>query len=457
MSLLTKIKTIVPLEDVLEEKHEQAYARIDQSTNVQECWPKLVVRVNNTDQLKAVVKICLDERVPIVMRGSGSGKSGGAVPFPDSVVIDITKLNRILLIDQDNLLAEVEPGVILSDLQEAVAACGLYYPPDPASSALCTLGGNVAENAAGPSTLKYGSTRDYFLGGQAILGTGEVIDFGKRCPKGVAGYDLASLLCGSEGTLAIFTKLILRLLPQPKSMSSAIFFFADEHEALKAVNAILLQGHLPKTLEYVDEVCLRAWRTLEQIKEGERAKACLIIECDASFDGGAQLQLSAIASMLKDFGLTHHIVAATDEDRRLLWQNRSRLSDACSRYLGHKLSEDVAVPLGVIHRFGEQLKTLSPDPRVVVGAFGHAGDGNLHVQIMFDDQHLEPVAQKVRHQILMLVLSLNGTITAEHGIGLQKKAYLPLEQSSALIELQKRIKYACDPFYLLNPGKIFDQ
>lgn len=219
----------------------------------------------------------------------GTGKSGGAVANSHSVLIDISALNRILNIDTNDLVAEVEPGVILHDLQVAVLEKGLFYPPDPASSRMCTLGGNVAENAAGPSTIKYGSTREYFLGGQAILGTGEVINFGKRCPKGVSGYDIASLLCGSEGTLAVLTKLVLRLLPKPKSYASALCYFRDQEDAMLAVNGILSDGHLPKTLEYVDSHCLKALAKIEGLKVAKFVSAALIIECDASFHGGARI------------------------------------------------------------------------------------------------------------------------------------------------------------------------
>ncbi len=457
MSLERKLKELVPEHDVLVTKADTAYARLDQATNVAESWPLMVVRVNTVEELIDVVQCCIKERTPLVVRGAGTGKSGGAVADAKTVVIDVARLQRIMLIDDDNLLAEVEPGVVLADLQEAVMKRGLFYPPDPASRATCTLGGNVAENAAGPSTLKYGTTREYLLGGQAILGTGEVIDFGKRCPKGVTGFDIASLLCGSEGTLAVFTKLVLRLIPLPKSYDTAMIYFSDEASCLAAVSAILRQGHLPKTLEYIDDMCLRALRALLQFVVPAKAAAALIIECDASFEGGAEKQRVAICEMLVQHGMIHVDVAEDDRARCDLWARRARMSEACTHFRGFKLSEDIAVPLGAIAEFGRTVKTLSPDPAVSVGIFGHAGDGNLHVQIMFADERYLLLAQQVRHEILLLVLSLRGTLTAEHGIGLQKKGYLHLEQAPALIDLQKRIKVAFDPHYLLNPGKIFDR
>ncbi len=458
MSYRTLLAQIVPAIDVLVSKDEVAYASIDQSTNVQASWPQAVVRVNTQEQLIGVVRLCIDKRIPIVMRGAGTGKSGGAVGAPDSIVIDITRLNQIIAIDKQSLLAEVEPGVVLADLQEAVMKEGLFYPPDPASSSHCTIAGNVAENAAGPSTLKYGTTRNYLLGGQAIIGTGEIIDFGKRCPKGVAGYDIAALLCGSEGSLGIFTKFILRLLPMPQSFASGMMFFSDERQALRAVNVILTHGFLPKTLEYVDSVCLTALARVEgSLALPNQKAAALIIECDAHAQGAADSELAALCALIKDHGMVSATIARDATARSELWLWRSRLSEACSHFRGHKISEDIAVPLGALSEFVVRVKSLASMHRhLSIGLFGHAGDGNLHVQIMFDDPSEMSVAQMVRHEILVLVLELNGTIAAEHGIGLQKKAYLPLEQSSALIELQKRIKAAFDPHGLLNPGKIFE-
>lgn len=455
MTFINRIAKIVS-GNLFTTEADKIYASLDQSTNVSASLPQCVVQVKSIEELIAVVRLCLDERVAIVMRGAGSGKSGGAVAEKNSVVIDTRWLNRIISIDKQNLFCEVEPGVVLANLQQAVAAEGLYYPVDPASAKICTLGGNVAENAAGPSTLKYGTTRDYLLGGQAILGTGDIIDFGKRCPKGVTGFDIASLLCGSEGTLAIFTKLRLRLLPLPQSQSAAVFFFGEEEKALLAVNYILNHGHWPKTLEYVDQTCLQALSQKTDFSCPTQAQAALIVECDASYPQGANEQIAAILADLKSHFTLWPLVARTDAERQLLWQKRCLLSEACTKWLGHKLSEDVAVPLGAISSFGIKVRQLSQPPHIICALFGHAGDGNLHVQIMFDDLIYKKPAQEIRHKILLLALELGGTLTAEHGIGLQKKDYLCLEQSPSLMDLQRRIKHAFDPHNLLNPGKIFD-
>lgn len=454
MKLLNDLEKIIDKKNILTKDVDKAYAQKDQSTNVIFSMPLLVVMVDDVKDLIEVVRLLIKHRTPLLVRGAGSGKSGGAVPDNQTVVIDITRLNRFS-IDKDNLLALAEPGVLLGDLQAAALKENLYYPPDPASALFCTLGGNVAENAAGPSTIKYGTTRDYFLGGQAIIGTGEIIDFGKHGPKGVAGYDVASLLCGSEGTLGIFTKLILRLLPKPLSQAAAVYYFTDEEEALFLVNIILQQGHRPKTLEYVDSICLFALKKLLGLTIPNKAQAALIIECDASYEGGANKQIELISKLLRQHAQITVKQAFSDEERLDIWQQRSMLSEACTKLTGYKISEDIAVPLGALASFQKTIKQLA-SKNVKCGLFGHAGDGNLHVQIMYDHPKFRAMAEDIRHKILLLVVSLKGTIAAEHGIGLQKKAYLGLEQSAQLIELQKRIKRAFDPYNLLNPAKIFD-
>lgn len=434
---------------VFDQPHEKFYARIDRATDVRECLPNLLVKVLSVDELIAIVRTCIAHNTAFVVRGAGTGKSGGAVPARNNVVVvDTTALNRIINIDRENFTAEVEPGVVLADLKAAVLEHGLYYPPDPASFSMCTIGGNVAENAAGPSTVKYGTTRDYLIGGQAILGTGEVIDFGRRTLKGVAGFDIASLLCGSEGTLGIFTKLIVRLLPYPRNRESAIFYFADENSALTASNKILCAGILPVALEYIDEVCLAAINKKMALDFPKETKGALIIECDGATPAHVDDEIALIEKVIN--------VKKTSVERTNLWHMRSLLSEACGEWLGEKISEDIAVPLKEIGEFARRARELSEPPHLVIGLFGHAGDGNLHVQIMFDDVNMRARAQELKQEIIAITLSLRGTITAEHGVGLQKKNLLPLEQSPALINLQKRIKAAFDPGNLINPGKIFD-
>jgi len=453
-ALLLELSSVVSAKNILRQEQAKAYASIDRSTNVSACVPLVVVRVQSIRELISVTRICLRYKNPLVVRAGGTGKSGGAVPQASWVVIDIRALNKIINIDTENLTAELEPGVILGDFQNRVKEYGLFYPPDPASQDICTIGGNVAENAGGPCTLKYGCTRDYLLGGQAILGTGELIDFGKRCPKGVAGFDIASILCGSEGTLAVFTKFTLRLLPWPKDQAQCLFLFKSEEEALSAVPQIFAAGHRPKILEYIDSLCLKALKKQELMMFcGAEAYAALLIECDASFANGGRMQIDAIIQSLGS-AIKSVIWANNAKEQQDFRRMRAGLSEACSNYLGKKISEDIALPISKLALFRRWFIGQGSS-RLSCALFGHAGDGNLHVQIMFEEEEDRSLAQALRHEVLLNVLDLGGTLSAEHGIGLQKVDYLPLEQSPELINLQKRIKLAFDPHNLLNPGKIF--
>ncbi len=455
MSLLHELASLVDPQRIFTKKEDISYAMLDKSSNVLASLPLAVIKIHTRSELIGVVQHCIKARQSLVVRGAGTGKSGGAVASSKSIILDISSLNRLISIDVANLSADVEPGIILGDFQKAVQKEGLFYPPDPASFRLCTIGGNVAENAGGPSTLKYGCTREYLLGGEAILGTGEVIRFGKRCPKGVAGLDIASLLCGSEGILGVFTRFTLRLLPLPKDQSAGLFVFDDEERALLAVAHVLGNGHLPKTLEYIDSVSLRALQKLGHFSAIEKNSAALLIECDASFKDGAKAQLWAIKELLER-ELKECLIAQSDGERDNYWRARSSLSEACTSFMGHKLSEDIAIPLSTMHVFRRWFKEEAEKLDLCPALFGHAGDGNLHVQILYADERKQIAAEGLRHELLLKVLALGGTLSAEHGIGLQKKAYLPLEQSPSLIALQKRIKHAFDPHNVLNPGKIFD-
>lgn len=446
--------SLVPKNNVLLSDKDKAYAAQDKSHGLQKLMPAVVIKVYSERELIDCVRACLNHKTPITIRACGTGRTGGALASLGGVVIDVCGLNRIISIDSENLTVEVEPGVILKDLKDAVFEHGLYYPIDPASEDICSIGGNVAENAAGPSTVKYGTTRDYLLGGTAILGTGEVIEFGKRCVKGVAGFDVGSLLCGSEGTLAVFTKLRLRLIPYPQGKASGIFYFRHQHEALVAVNYLFQNGFRPKRLEYIDSISLKALSRMKPAMSLLEHPA-LLIECDAHTNKSAHEDLCAITELLTPL-LLEKKTLDTPEDYHKVWQSRALLSEASSTYLGYKLSEDIAVPLGRLNDLQTVAQTLSSPPHLVLGLFGHAGDGNLHVQIMFDDPSLAEKAVLVSQELLKKVLDLGGTVAAEHGIGIKKKLGLTMEQSNELIALQKRLKLAFDPHNLLNPGKIFD-
>lgn len=404
----------------------------------------LVVIPADTGQIAAVVRICNEHRIPLVPRGAGTGYSGGAVPTRGGIVLSLERLNRILEIDERDLVAIVEPCVVTGELQEAVERVGLFYPPDPASLGESSVGGNIAENAGGPRGFKYGTTRNYILGLQAVLPTGEVIETGGRTVKNVAGYDLTSLIVGSEGTLAIVTRAILRLMPRPPANATLRAAFAGVEQAAAGVDALLRARIVPASIELIDGSCLGA------------PGAIVLIEVDGhpeAVQGEAErVETACIAA-----GATSVERARTAAERDELWRVRRELSLALRQIAPVKINNDIVVPRGRIPEFFAFLGRLAHRHDVKIPSFGHAGDGNIHVNIMVDDT--EPArarAKAAEWELFEEVVRLGGAITGEHGIGFVKAPFLRLQLSEEAIALMRRIKAAFDPNNILNPGKIFE-
>jgi glycolate oxidase len=392
--------------------------------------------------------------VYVTPRGAGTGKSGGCVPVCGGVVLQLDRLNHIIRIDKDNLVAEVGPGVILEDLQKAVEAEGLFYPPDPASLSMCTLGGNVAENAGGPRALKYGVTGTYVLGLESVLATGEAVRVGRQTTKGVAGYDLTSLLVGSEGTLGVITGITLKLLPAPRHVQTAIATFPSSAHAVRAVSAVLAAGILPRTLEYLDRDSIAAVRTLNPpYRFPADAGAALIIETDGESAQGTLDALVCALDVASAHGAAEPLVAQHEKQRRDIWQSRRLLSEATRKLKKHKVSEDIVVPRSKIPEMVARTGALGEKHALSTCSFGHAGDGNLHTQILFDSDDDLVRVNALLDELFAIVIELGGTITGEHGVGLAKQKYLPLELSEDVLKLSARIKRAFDPAGILNPGK----
>jgi glycolate oxidase len=368
----------------------------------------------------------------------------------------MTRMNAIREIHEGDGVAVAEPGVILGHLQSAVEERGLFYPPDPASLSYCTLGGTVAENAGGPRAVKYGVTRDYILGMTVVMPTGEVLRLGRRTHKGVAGYELASLMCGSEGTLAIITELTVRLIPRPRAVHTAVMVFPSSAAAANAVQAVMLLGTVPRTLEYLDRTTIEAVRPLAPYRFPTDAGAALIVEMDADTADGALAQLERAARAGEQAGAMEVLVAQTEAQRAALWESRHLLSQATKRVKGQKVSEDGVVPRSRLPEMVRRMDEIGAKHGLMTCAFGHAGDGNLHIQILFDDAeaHRQAIDACMR-DVTVAAIALGGSLSGEHGVGVAKKMLLPLEQSAELIALQKRLKQAFDPAGILNPGKIF--
>jgi glycolate oxidase len=416
--------------------------------------PDLVVRPGSTADVAAVARLCNEHRIPLVVRGAGTGYTGGAVPTRGGVVLSMERLNRILEIDEVNLLAVVEPNVITADLQRAVEAVGLFYPPDPASLEQSSLGGNVAECAGGPRAFKYGTTKRYVLALEAVLPTGEVLHTGSKAVKNVVGYDLTQLLVGSEGTLAIVTRITLRLIPKPPARETLAAAFPGIREAVGAVTALIAARVVPAAVELIDEASLRAAAAYS----GRRfaGEALLIVECDGSAPAVAD-EIERAAAACRSAGAIDVGRAASENERAALWLVRRQVSLALRATGLLKINHDVVVPRGRVPELFDAVEELRRRFGLQVAAFGHAGDGNIHVNLMIDsgDADARARAREAERFLFERVVTLEGSISGEHGIGFAKAPYLHLELAPDQIALLKRVKAAFDPSGILNPGKIF--
>ncbi|MFW6112986.1 MAG: FAD-binding oxidoreductase, partial [Thermodesulfobacteriota bacterium] len=372
------------------------------------------------------------------------------------VVLVMTRLNRILEINPEDMVAVVEPGVITGVLKKAAAEHGLWYPPDPGSADFCTIGGNVAAGAGGAVAVQYGVTRDYVLGLEVVLPTGEIITAGARTIKSVVGYDLTRLLLGSEGTLGVITKIILRLVPQPASRLSLAAGFISLDAALAAVGQVLRSGLAPTAIEFMDRATLDCVRQMLPFEVPPQVTALLLFMVDGHpKDVAARAKL--LGEICKKAKSPLLLTAKDDAEAERLWAARRAISPATFKVKPHKVSEDVAVPLGAIARLVTGAEKIARQRHLPIICFGHAGDGNIHVNIMFDQTRPRErsAAHAATEDLFALVRRLQGTLSGEHGIGLTKAPYLGLELSDAALALQRRLKQAFDPHNIMNPGKIF--
>jgi glycolate oxidase len=419
--------------------------------------PEMVVHPGSTEEVAALLSLANQHRFPVIPRGAGTGFSGGSLPVSGGVVATTRRLDRVLAIDEGNMTALVEAGVINGDLQALLIPKGLFYPPDPSSLRFSTLGGNAAENAGGPRAVKYGVTRDYVLGLTAVLPTGEVVRTGSAAMKSVTGYDLTRLLVGSEGTLAFITSLLLRLLPLPEATRTALATFPDMGLAAGGVAAIMSGRIIPSALEFMDRTAIRVVE--EHLHAGLPldAAALLLIEVD----GPALLvedQIVRLEALCLAAGATAFTRARTSEESGRLWKARRSISPALMKVRPDKINEDVAVPRMRIPDLVRGVEKIASDYGLTIANFGHAGDGNVHVNILYDagDESEKKRANAAVDDLFRLTLSLGGTLSGEHGIGIAKAPWLGLECTPESIALMRRIKRAFDPNDVLNPGKTFD-
>ncbi len=422
-----------------------------------EASPSAVVWPTNTEDVVKVMRYAYENSIPVVPRGAGTGMTAGAVPSRGAIILSFEKMNRILEIDSENLNVLCEPGLINGKLQRELKWMDLFYPPDPASMNFCTIGGNVAENAGGPRALKYGVTRDYVLEIETVLPNGEIITTGVRTTKGVVGYDLTRLLVGSEGTLSVFTKIRLKVLPLPEEVVTLLAIFNNLESSGKAVSKIISAKIIPRTLEFMDREAIIAVESFKPVGLPQDVEAILLIELDGH-PAAITKEAEKIAEICRNLGA--EIEMAEDENARdNLWAARRAISPALYHIKPTKINEDIVVPRNMVPEMLKRLRKLSEESGIKIVNFGHAGDGNIHVNIMVDKADKEEYVKGLSlvEQIFKDTLSLGGTISGEHGIGLTKAGYIGMEISKTELEIMEAIKKVFDPKNILNPGKIFPQ
>lgn len=417
--------------------------------------PLAVVFGTSHEQIVEVVKVCNELGIAIVTRGRGTGTAGGAVPSANSIVLSLERMDSILEINPGNRTMDAQPGVLNQAVQDAIAGYGFFWAPDPTSAAFCTIGGNIAINSAGPRSLKYGSTRDSVLHLQAVTGDGRTIRTGEYTTKGVVGYDLTRLLIGSEGTLAIVTEATLKLTPLPEAIQTMQFVYRDIDSAARAVVDIMGSSAQPRSLEIMDTAALDLVRNEPGIELPDGANAILIAEVDGD-RAGLDAMADKLGTLASNPGLLRARQAHSGEEKQAIWSARKKLSPALRRIAPNKLNEDVVVPVANLARLITGLDALSKEYGIPIVNFGHAGNGNIHVNLLYDTQNPDQAlaAKPCLNSVFKLVLDLRGSISGEHGIGIAKRDYVDWEIDGNTLELMRSIKSSFDPNNVLNPGKV---
>ena len=445
--ILGPAKVLTSLEDCIAYSYDGTFAQ---------SLPDVAVLPESTEEVAAVVRIAAEHRLPVVPRGMASGLAAASVPFGGGIALSLTRLNRILEMDEENRTVRVEAGVVTADLQAVVEQRGLFYPPDPSSNRHSTIGGNIACNAGGPRCLKYGVTGDYVMGLTIVLPDGRVLETGGKAIKNVVGYDLTSLFVGSEGTLGVITEALLRLTTRPQFVRTALAEFPALDDASRTVNAILAAGIVPATLELMDETAIACIEEAMHLGLPLDVEAMLIIEADGSDEEAVVREIEAMAHICRENGARQVNVAQDEAERTSLWRARRSVSPSLARKAPNKLGEDITVPRSAIPEAIRRIKGLSQEYGLPIVVFGHAGDGNLHPNILFDKRDAEQWAkvETMVERIFDVALELGGTLSGEHGVGTLKQPYMERALGPVSLEIQWRIKRALDPLNIMNPGKV---
>jgi glycolate oxidase len=433
---------------------DERRAQLSRDESETDCvLPRAIVIARESSDVREALRVCEEHGVAVVPRGAGTGRTGGAAVVVDSIVLDTTALCNVKDIDRDDAIVIVEPGVVTGALHAAVEREGLFFPPDPQSAAWCTIGGNVAENAGGPRAHRYGVTRDYVLGMRAVTMSGAELTLGRRTPKGVTGYDLTSLMVGSEGTLAVFTELWLRVIPKPAAVRTLLATFASITDAGRAVAAIVRAGIFARCIELLDSYCCDAIRDAAPSALPPNASVVLLIEVDGD-PADCDARCERAGETLANHGANDVFAAQHEGERERLWSARSVLSRALRARARFKLSEDIVVPRSKLAAMLDDVRAIAEREQIEMPTYGHAGDGNLHVNLLWSDPSLRPAVDRAVRALFERTIAHGGTLSGEHGIGVLKRDWMHLEQSPAVLDAQRAIKRALDPRGLLNPHKV---
>ena len=452
---IENLKKIVGEEDVKSDKiHLRAYSY---DATKEHYYPDAVVFPQNEKEVSEVLKYCNENKIAIIPRGAGSGFTGGALPVNGGIILAVEKyMNKILEIDEKDMVAVVQPGVVNAHLQKEVEKRGLFYPPDPASMDYSTIGGNVAENAGGMRAAKYGITKDYVMSLKAVLPNGDIIRAGKRTIKDVAGYNVAGILIASEGTLAVITEITLKLLPKPKLKKTYMGIFENVEDAMNAVYKSLASGAMPVAMEFMDSLVVKALREKLGVNLPEWAGALLIGDVDGNVEAEIDYQLSILEKSFLQNGAKEFVATADEEKSKEIWFARRNASQSITIYGSKKINEDISVPRSKLPEALNKITEIGKKYSLVVPCFGHAGDGNIHVNVMVDGSKKEEVEKgyEAVKEIFKAVVDMGGTLSGEHGIGLSKAPFMEIAFTPQELALFKRIKNAFDPNGILNPGKM---
>ncbi len=453
--IINKLKEIAGSENVFIDEETLALCSKDETEDFR-FPPEAVVKPLNTNQISEILKLANEKKIPVTPRGGGTGLSGGALPVHGGIVVSMEKFNKILEIDEKNYQAVVEPGVITEIFQNEVEKRGLFYPPDPASRGSSFLGGNLAECSGGPRAVKYGVTKDYVLGLEAVLPTGEIINAGGKVLKNVTGYNLTQLLIGSEGTLGIITKIIFRLIPLPKHKKVILVAFNSFEDATDAVAKIFQRGITPSAIEFMEKAAVKAAEEKQNKKfpNGE-AEAQLFIEVDGNYTEQLDKDIELIAEVVSEYNPLDILLADEPQKVEDVWALRRGIGEAVKSISAYK-EEDTVVPRANMTKLVKGVKEISAKYGITTICYGHSGDGNIHVNILkdkLDDRTWEKNIDKAIREIFALTVSLGGTISGEHGIGYSQKSYLPIALSENELMIMKKIKNLFDPNNILNPEK----